>query len=65
MNGTNSRGRLELWGDDGKLGTVCGDRFYWNEAEVACRSMGFNGGRMLPSEMYGQVRIIFYILVSL
>ncbi|XP_076465930.1 scavenger receptor cysteine-rich domain-containing protein DMBT1-like [Babylonia areolata] len=53
VNGTSSQGRLELVSDD-LSGTVCGQ--YWSdwEATVACKSMGFNGGRYLGPGAFGQ-----------
>ncbi|KAK7116610.1 hypothetical protein V1264_002264 [Littorina saxatilis] len=58
VNGTDSRGRLELWTDDSR-GTVCGRGWYsghWadHDASAACRGMGFNAGRFLGNNVYGQ-----------
>ena len=54
VNGTSSTGRLELWSDNFR-GTVCAR--YWDdrEATAACKGLGFNGGRFLGSNTYGQV----------
>ena len=42
VGGTSSRGRLEIF-YSGEWGTVCEDLFSINEAESACRQLGFFG----------------------
>ncbi|KAL8590825.1 hypothetical protein ACOMHN_064162 [Nucella lapillus] len=53
VNGTSSKGRLELRTDRGQ-GSVCGRSWTDREASAACRSMGFHGGRYLGHGAYGQ-----------
>ncbi|KAL8597993.1 hypothetical protein ACOMHN_011418 [Nucella lapillus] len=53
VNGTSSKGRLELRTDRGQ-GSVCGRSWTDQEAGAACRSMGFHGGRYLGHGAYGQ-----------
>ena len=40
QDGSDSEGRLEIF-DDGQWGSVCDDRFGYEEADVACRQLGF------------------------
>lgn len=41
VNGTAAAGRLEI-NYDGEWGTVCDNRFEKEEAQVACRMLGFD-----------------------
>ncbi|XP_060568003.1 uncharacterized protein LOC132726676 isoform X2 [Ruditapes philippinarum] len=54
VGGSASSGRLEVF-LHGKWGTVCDDEFGTSEAEVACRTLGFNGGGVpRQSAYYGE-----------
>lgn len=49
-------GRLEVkylneWG------TVCRDNFSDNDAQVACRTMGHRGGRVLPDQQFADGKV--------
>lgn len=41
VNGTSEAGRLEIF-YNGKWATVCGWGFVKNEAQVACKMLGYN-----------------------
>ncbi|XP_025102094.1 deleted in malignant brain tumors 1 protein-like isoform X3 [Pomacea canaliculata] len=55
VNGTAAAGRLEI-NYDGEWGTVCDNRFEKEEAQVACRMLGFNNteAAVVGSGTYGQ-----------
>ncbi|KAL8566281.1 hypothetical protein ACOMHN_056852 [Nucella lapillus] len=53
-NGTRSgAGRLMVWTERG-YGSVCGRTWTDREASVACRSLGFHGGRYLGHGVFGK-----------
>jgi len=41
ISGGGSSGRLEFRDSDGRWGTVCDDGFNDDEADVACRQLGY------------------------